>query len=62
MSDLIQEAIEDIQRKLSRLVLIDHRTRGVGRLFDQEGKIELSLQDDGKTLKIFITDPEEQNV
>lgn len=54
--------LKDIGDKVTRVEVIEHfRTLGTdkpdGRTYvhwDENTKIELSLQDDGKTLKIFI--------
>jgi len=48
-----------------RFEVIDHRSANpIGRILYAEGKVELSYQDGGKTLKVFITDspktPDEQ--
>lgn len=42
--------------KVTRLEVIDHSPQGEGRTYIQCGikELELSYQDDGKTLKIFI--------
>ena len=42
--------------KVTRLEIINHQDRPIGRVFTKYdcNNIELSLQDDGKTLKIFI--------
>jgi hypothetical protein len=43
---------------VTRVELIDHRTGGQGRMFVAYGcAVELSYQDDGRTLKVFVTDP-----
>lgn len=44
--------------EVSRLEVIDHRKDGEGRiLVAWPTKVELSYQDEGKTLKVFLTDP-----
>jgi hypothetical protein len=42
-----------------RFEVIDHRKTAdpIGRILYAEGEVELSYQDGGKTLKVFITDP-----
>jgi hypothetical protein len=44
--------------KVTRVVLVDHRKDiGKGRIYDcrdDEMTIELSYQDDGRTLKVFL--------
>lgn len=44
------------ESKVTRLEVIDHSGSGVGRAYSKHGinSLELSYQDDGKTLKIFI--------
>jgi hypothetical protein len=42
---------------VTRLEVIDHRTNGKGRLLTiRPCSIEVSLQDEGQTLKIFVDD------
>ena len=43
---------------VNRFEVIDHREKApdAGRCFISRGKIELSFQDDNKTLKIFVND------
>ena len=43
--------------KTTRLEVIDHQTPETGRVYTKKDcqKVELSIQDDGKTLKIFIS-------
>lgn len=44
--------------KVRRLEIIDHKIGGTGRIYTARPcTIDLSLQDDGKTLKIFVLDP-----
>lgn len=48
--------------KVTRIEVIDHQSEPViGRAYTKWGceKVELSLQDDGKTLKIFISKKQE---
>ena len=46
--------------KVTRLTIVDPVD---GRVYEKWGiKIELSFQDDGKTLKIFVRDPKQQPV
>ncbi|KSZ59678.1 hypothetical protein Z045_05790 [Rhodococcus pyridinivorans KG-16] len=43
--------------KVTRFEVIDHTTGGEGRVFTKYGvSIELSYQDDGQTLKVFVRD------
>ena len=45
--------------KVSRFEVIDHTWAGTGRVLANYGCIvELSYQDDGKTLKVFLKDKE----
>lgn len=41
---------------INRLEVINHNSKHleIGRIFSFSGKMEFSLQDDGKSLKIFI--------
>jgi hypothetical protein len=44
-------------RKVTRFEVIDHRAKGLGRIFIANNSvIELSVQDDGRKLKVFVTD------
>ena len=44
--------------KVTRFEVIDHTTGGRGRVYTRHDvSIELSYQDDGRTLKVFIDDP-----
>ena len=46
----------DPNKKVTRFVLVDHAT-GYGRVIDvSEVSVELSYQDDGRTLKVFLTE------
>lgn len=44
------------ETKLTRVEIINHtqKDREIGRIFTYRGGVELSFQDGGKTLKIFI--------
>jgi hypothetical protein len=43
--------------QLTRFVLVDHRESGAGRVLDVSGvQVRLDYQDDGRTLKVFLTD------
>lgn len=68
--DYIMQLIKarDEQRgkiSVNRVEVIDHTDSGEGRVFTKwtEGnyQVELSEQDDGRTLKIFFTNPQEQD-
>lgn len=48
--------------KITRIEVIDHQSEPIiGRAYTKHNceKVELSLQDDGRTLKIFISKKEE---
>lgn len=51
-----------IEQKITRVELIDHTEKGVGREFvryyDRPVDIKQSIQDEGRTLKIFISELE----
>lgn len=41
--------------KLSRIEVIDHSVNGEGRVYSKwDVSVSLSVQDDGKTLKVFV--------
>lgn len=44
---------------VNRFEVIDHTPNGKGRALYHSGKVELSFQDSGKTLKVFLTDKDE---
>ena len=45
-------------KKVTRLEVIDHRGEGLGRVYGARPcSVAISVQDDGKTLKLFVTDP-----
>ena len=45
-----------IEENVTRFEVIDHTTNGKGRLQPYYNvDVELSYQDDGKTLKVFLT-------
>lgn len=56
--------MEDKLPDVTRVVLVDHRSGGDyatrGRVFDvQPLTVQLSVQDQGRTLKVFVTDRKE---
>lgn len=53
INDLINSTLVNV----TRLEVIDHQTPETGRVYTKKDceKVELSLQDFGKTLKIFIS-------
>jgi len=59
MSDLHEMAIELAEEKLkkvSRLEVIDETGRGYVRYFKEGERLQYSFQDDGQTLKIFVSE------
>jgi hypothetical protein len=50
------KARESDIEKINRVEVINHKSTKfeIGRVLGYRGEIEISLQDDGKTLKIFI--------
>ncbi len=53
ISDMINSVLENV----TRLEVIDHQTPETGRVYTKRDceKVELSIQDFGKTLKVFIS-------
>ncbi len=48
--------------KVTRFEVIDHTKDGTGRDFVKYGvSVELSLQDNNRTLKVFLSDPAHHN-
>ena len=46
-----------VEWKITRLTVVDHTTGGGGRVLEKwDVKVELSVQDDGRTLKVFVND------
>ena len=44
-------------KNVTRFEVIDHTRKGRGRIVVEYGvMVEVSIQDDGKTMKIFLTD------
>lgn len=60
IKDIQQNAIEAspeiICEKVTRIEVIDNNGRAYVN-WDKNNKVELQLQDDGKTIKIFISNP-----
>jgi hypothetical protein len=55
------QVVEDSKKegKVTRFEVIDHSSTGEGRAFVKYNiAVKLSYQDDGRTLKVFVTDPE----
>lgn len=54
----IVELVERAQKDVTRFEVIDYRIGGEGRAFVAwPASVELSYQDDGRTLKVFVTNP-----
>ena len=44
-------------KKVTKVAVVDHTSNGQGRVFEKHSlDIELQLQDDGRTLKVFVKD------
>lgn len=56
----IASAREEAAKDVTRFEVIDHTTNGIGRIIVKYGvQVELSYQDNGRTLKVFLTEPEQ---
>ena len=52
-----QEILDMLTSMVTRFEVIDHSSKKRGRYVVERGiKVELSLQDDKRTLKVFLTD------
>jgi len=52
-----QDLLEMILKSVTRFEVIDHSSKKRGRIVVEYGvKVEASVQDEGRTLKIFLTD------
>ena len=52
-----QDLLEMILKEVTRFEVIDHSSKKRGRyVVEYEVKVEASVQDEGRTLKIFLTD------
>ena len=48
--------------KLTRVSLIDHTDSGLGLVWEKYNiAVEIFVQDDGRTLKVFVQDRDEEN-
>lgn len=50
---------DEVCADVSRVEIIDHRSGGDGRVYvlpPGQHRVEFSIQDDGRTLKIFVSD------
>ena len=53
-----QDLLEMILKGVTRFEVIDNSSKKRGRYVVEYGvKVEASIQDEGRTLKIFLTDP-----
>lgn len=51
-----QEVLSFITKDVTRFEVIDHSKKMRGRYVVEYGvKVEVSIQDDGKTMKVFLT-------
>ena len=52
-----QELMDIMTKSITRFEVIDHTSKKGGRIVvEYNVNVELSLQDDNKTLKVFLTD------
>ena len=52
-----QDLLESLLKEVTRFEVIDHSSKKRGRDVVEYGvKVEASVQDEGRTLKIFLTD------
>ena len=48
--------------KITRFEVIDHTSEFQGRILVKYGvRVEISIQDDGRTMKVFLTDNTDNN-
>ena len=53
-----QNLLELLLKEVTRFEVIDHSSKKRGRYVVEYGvRVEASIQDEGRTLKIFLTDP-----
>jgi len=51
-----QEVIDIVTKEITRFEVIDHTKKKQGRIVvEYDVNVELSLQDENKTLKVFLT-------
>lgn len=54
---ITENNLDDILKKVTRFEVIDHTKEMLGRAYVKYGvDIELSFQDNGQTLKVFVND------
>ncbi len=52
-----QDLIDIVTKQITRFEVIDHTKKKVGRIVvEYNVNVELSLQDENRTLKVFLTD------
>tara|TARA_R110002124_G_scaffold152294_2_gene319181 strand:+ start:803 stop:1003 length:201 start_codon:yes stop_codon:yes gene_type:complete len=59
MDNFTNEMLMDLNSNVTRFEVIDHTWVGTGRIVNMthhDVSVELSYQDDGKTLKVFLKD------
>lgn len=57
-----EDILEMLMAKVTRFEVIDHTKKQGGRIVVEYGvKVELSLQDDNRTLKVFLTNGPDDN-
>tara|TARA_R110000764_G_scaffold46891_1_gene105070 strand:+ start:92 stop:298 length:207 start_codon:yes stop_codon:yes gene_type:complete len=59
MDNFTNEMLMDLNSNVTRFEVIDHTWAGTGRIVNMthyDVSVELSYQDDGKTLKVFLKD------
>lgn len=52
----LSEYYDNLLSNINRVEIINHTSskHEIGRIFTYRGKVEISLQDDGETIKVFI--------
>ena len=56
-----QEVLDITTKQITRFEVIDHTKKKGGRIVvEYNVNVELSLQDENRTLKVFLTDKNEQ--
>lgn len=57
-----EDILEMLMGKVTRFEVIDHTSKKRGRIVvEYDVKVELSLQDDNRTLKVFLTNRSNDN-
>lgn len=56
-----QDLLDIITKSITRFEVIDHTSKKQGRIVvEYDVDVELSLQDDNKTLKVFLTNKKDK--